>query len=258
MTSPTLQPRPYELLMLGLSLYVLAALAASTFLPLSPTTHTILNYTDFAICMVFLGEFTLNLARAPDRRAFMKWGWIDLLASIPALDAARVGRAARLIRLLRLLRAFRSANRIGGFLLRRRGEATITAAVLIALLMATFAAIAILEFEAGREKANIHTAADALWWAVATITTVGYGDRYPVTSEGRVIAAVLMTVGVGFFGIFTGLVASWFMAPSNARQDELTQMRAQLDAVLVKLDALQASHAVPSAAPLPQDPPFAD
>lgn len=233
-------PRPHELLMLGLSIYVLVALAADVFLGLSPQTRTLLGYMDFGICMVFLAEFFVNLARAKDRATFLKWGWIDLVSSIPMLDTARVGRVARIARILRILRAVRSIRRIGAFLLQRRAEAALSAAVFIALLMVTFAGIVILDLEAGRPGANIQTPGDALWWAMTTITTVGYGDRYPVTPEGRVVAAMLMTVGVGCFGVFTGLVASWFLAPTSDSADELARIRGQLDAVMVALDGMRA------------------
>lgn len=74
------------------------------------------------------------------------------------------------------------------------------------------ASISILQVETAPES-NIRTADDALWWALSTITTVGYGDRYPVTSEGRVVAAFLMCAGVGLFGMFSGFLASWFISP---------------------------------------------
>jgi voltage-gated potassium channel len=78
-------------------------------------------------------------------------------------------------------------------------------------LLIIFSSIAILQVEKD-PASNIKSAEDAIWWAYVTITTVGYGDKYPVTTEGRVIAAVLMTAGVGLFGTFTAYVASWFVA----------------------------------------------
>jgi voltage-gated potassium channel len=76
--------------------------------------------------------------------------------------------------------------------------------------MILFASVTILELE-DTPDANIKTAEDAIWWAYATITTVGYGDKYPVTTGGRIIAAMLMTTGVGLFGTFTAYVSSWFV-----------------------------------------------
>ena len=79
--------------------------------------------------------------------------------------------------------------------------------------------ISVLQFEKGMPSANIQTAEDALWWAIVTMTTVGFGDRFPVTMEGRVIAAMLMICGVGLFGMFSGFIASWFLAPDKVKEE---------------------------------------
>ena len=80
--------------------------------------------------------------------------------------------------------------------------------------MVIFSSIAILQVE-DTTNSNIKTAEDAIWWAYVTVTTVGYGDKFPVTTEGRIIAAALMTVGVGLFGTFTGFLASYFVSDQN-------------------------------------------
>ena len=86
--------------------------------------------------------------------------------------------------------------------------------------MIIFSSIAILQVETA-PTSNIKTAEDAIWWAYTTITTVGYGDRFPVTTEGRFIATLLMTVGVGLFGTFTAYLASWFIGENkNVNTDE--------------------------------------
>ena len=77
-------------------------------------------------------------------------------------------------------------------------------------MVVIFSSIAILEFE-NEVNSNIKTAEDAIWWSYVTITTVGYGDKFPITTEGRIIGAILMTTGVGIFGTFTALVSSWFI-----------------------------------------------
>lgn len=91
-----------------------------------------------------------------------------------------------------------------------------------------FASIAILQVEKSPD-ANIQTPEHALWWAFSTITSVGYGDKYPVTPEGRLVAAVLMTAGVGVFGTFTGFVASWFLgARAKRHEDGLAGLRQEI------------------------------
>lgn len=73
------------------------------------------------------------------------------------------------------------------------------------------AAIAVLDAERGKQNSNIDDIGDALWWAVTTITTVGYGDRYPVTAVGRLVAAALMVFGIALLGVLTASIAAWFV-----------------------------------------------
>jgi len=80
-------------------------------------------------------------------------------------------------------------------------------------------AIAILQVE-DDPNSNIKTAEDAIWWAYVTITTVGYGDKFPVTTEGWIITAILMTAGMGMFGTFTAFVASWFVKDNKAGEEK--------------------------------------
>lgn len=149
----------------------------------------------------------------------MRWGWIDLISSIPTLEVFRAGRTLRLIRLVRILRAFRSTRHLVQHIFRKRTQGAITAVSIIAILMVIFSSIAILEVENAPES-NIKTAEDAIWWSYVTITTVGYGDKYPVTTEGRMIAMMLMTVGVGIFGTFTAFLASWFVGQQEKEEEK--------------------------------------
>lgn len=199
-----------NLLILALSLYVLLALLVDTFFALDPEVSRLLSLIDDLICIVFLYDFGVRFYQAENKLKFMKWGWIDLISSIPTLEFLRPGRALRVFRLLRILRAFRSVKSLVNHVFQHRVQGTFTSVAIIAVLMVIFSSIAILQVE-NDPNSNIKTAEDALWWSYVTITTVGYGDRYPVTTEGRIIAAFLMTVGVGLFGTFTGFVASWFV-----------------------------------------------
>lgn len=209
-------PRPFprvgvlNVAVVVLSVYVLLALFISTMFRLPPQTERILGLADNAICGFFLLEFSIRFYQAANKWHFLRWGWVDLLSSIPSVAVLRVGRTLRLIRLLRILRAFRSTRHLLHHLFRSRVQGTFTAVALVATLMVIFSSIAILQVETAPES-NIKTAEDALWWAYSTITTVGYGDKYPVTGAGRLIAALLMTVGVGLFGTFTAFLASWFV-----------------------------------------------
>ncbi|MBI1767441.1 MAG: potassium channel family protein [Bacteroidetes bacterium] len=207
----------FDLAVLILSTYVLIALLVDSFFVLPTEISRLLTLIDNAICFVFIFDFLQRLFTARSKLEYLKWGWIDLISSIPTVDYLRFGRFVRLLRILRVLRAFRSLKFIVNHLFKNRTQATFASVSLIAVLMIIFGSISLLQVEQD-PNSNIKTAEDAIWWAFVTITTVGYGDKYPVTTEGRIIAAFLMVTGVGLFGTFTGYMTSWFVG--NQRRDK--------------------------------------
>ncbi|RYD30722.1 MAG: ion transporter, partial [Verrucomicrobiaceae bacterium] len=187
---------------------------------LTPEMDAMVDRLDSIICMIFLGDFFYRFYRAPSKRRFMRWGWIDLVSSIPMVDIFRSGRVIRVIRVLRVLRAFRSVKILSQYLFGKHTRNTFASVAAISCLLTMAGSMVILNLEKDEPGANIKNPSDALWWSVVTVTTVGYGDRYPVTDAGRIVAAVLMTAGVGLFGTFTGFVASMFVDPDIRREEE--------------------------------------
>ena len=240
-SSPSFSPA-YQFFMLVLCLYALGALAAQRIVVLSPETRGVLDYADYLVCALFFVDFVVSLVRAPRPwRYLLSWGWLDLLSSIPTIDVARWGRAARVLRIFRVLRGLRATKLIATLVLRRRAQSSFLAACLVAILLIVFCSVAILHFESDAD-ANITTADDAVWWAFATITTVGYGDRYPVTTEGRFVAAILMTAGVGLFGTFSGFLAAWFIGTEiegEGRSSELAALRQEMVALREAIGRLE-------------------
>jgi voltage-gated potassium channel len=228
---------PYLLFVLALSFLAIGLLAAETTLALDADTRLIFDYADTAICGLFFLDFLVSLARAENKRRYLiTWGWFDLVSSIPQIDALRWGRAARIIRVVRVLRAVRSAKVLADFILRQRAQSAVLAAALLSILLIVFGSVAVLHFEQ-REGGNIRGPEDAVWWAIVTITTVGYGDKFPVSTEGRMIAGVLMTAGIGLFGTFSGLVAAWFLTPDQGKQE--TELAALRDEVRALREAIE-------------------
>jgi voltage-gated potassium channel len=222
---PSTLPRPFDLAVLLLSVFVLTTLTLTTFLKLDGSVQAIFEYADLAVCAVFLVDFAVRFKTAPSRKRYiLQEGWLDLISSIPTIQAFRLGRLARLFRAFRVLRAIRSAKLLSGYLMSHRVESALSAVATIGFLLVILASIAVLQFET-EEHSNIRTPGDALWWAYATVTTVGYGDRYPVTTEGRLVGAFLMLAGIGVYGVIAGSTTAWFMTSDHNEHAKQTSDR---------------------------------
>jgi voltage-gated potassium channel len=175
--------------------------------------ESVIILIDALLSLVFLSDFAYRIVSAQDRRRyfFRQFGWADLAASLP-LPQAKLLRLFRIFRAFRLLRAYGPTNMLREFIENRAQSALLVVFLLIILLL-EFGGMSMVWAEQRSDEANITTGSDAIWWAYVTITTVGYGDRYPVTDAGRVIGVLVLTAGVGLFGVLTGFLANFFLAP---------------------------------------------
>ncbi len=208
----------WDLGILILCVYVLIALAVEMFYDLPAEISTLLGYFDTFICLIFLGDFLFNFFTAKNKAAYLKWGWIDLISSIPhfkILKIFRWARIARVLKVMHLIRGLDSFKSLVPMLFKSRAKGTFASVSFLGLLLIICSAIVILQIESSHPDSNIRTAGDALWWSIVTVTTVGYGDYAPVTNVGRIVASVLMILGIGLFGIFTAFVASWFVGDTH-------------------------------------------
>ena len=176
---------------------------------------TVLFFMNAILSGVFLVDFTYRLFTAESKTHyfFRMFGWADLLASLP-FQQVKILRVFRLVRVFRLLRAYGVKN-IARSLLRDRAGSALLTLLLMGILVMEFGSLEILHIEQDAPGANITTASDALWYNIVTISTVGYGDRYPVTNDGRIVGSLIIIIGVGIFGTFTGYLANLFLAPSK-------------------------------------------
>jgi voltage-gated potassium channel len=203
---------------------------------LPPATERAFLAVDYLLWAIFAAEYAIKLYLAPTRRRFVAHHIPDLIiVLVPMLRPLRVLRSVRLLRLLRLalLGSFAAKGlREVREVLRRRGLSWV---LLIVLVLNLVAAAAVLEFERGNPDANIGSYPDALWWAVTTITTVGYGDRFPMSPAGRGVAVVLMVAGIAMFGVITASIAAYFVE-RKAEED----VASRLDQIIQRLDTLDA------------------
>ncbi len=149
---------------------------------------------------VFAVDYLVRLVLSRQRLRFVRTSWLDLLTVVLPL--------LRPLRLLRLVRVLSLLNRHAGSSLRGRVLVYVIGSTALVLFVA---ALAVLDAERGAEGSNITSFADALWWAVTTVTTVGYGDRFPVTTTGRFVASGLMLAGIALLGVVTATFASWLI-----------------------------------------------
>lgn len=230
-------PTNYELFILGLTIYSLAV-AVAIVVAANPAVDSILYWSDFLVCLIFLVDFLASLRQAQSKMNYFlrQGGWLDLLGAIPAVPGlpwTALFRLARLNRLVRIIQDLRGKDRDEA-LANARGTPAGTlllTTILVAFVLLTAASLLILRFERGAPAANITTGATAFWWAFVTMTTVGYGDYVPVTYSGRLLAIGLMTFGIGVFAVLTSFVASRF-AVQKTEQAELISLVKDENAVI--------------------------
>jgi voltage-gated potassium channel len=181
--------------------------------------NTVLLWINILLSLIFLLDFTYRLLSAESKSTYFlhQWGWADLLASLP-FEQAKALRLFRLVRVYRLLDRY-GARSIVRSIVDDRAESALLTLLLMGILVLQFGSLAMLALERDAAGAEIVTASDALWYVLATISTVGYGDLVPVSSGGRVLGAVIIVIGVGIFGTFTGYLANLFLAPRRASAD---------------------------------------
>ncbi|MEO7942476.1 MAG: ion channel [Marmoricola sp.] len=169
--------------------------------------RTSLSIVSWTVWGAFAVDFTARIFLADNRRTYALQHWYDVaLITLPML---------RPLRLLRLLAFARVLNRsAAGSLV---GQVS-TYVVGTAVMAVGLGALAVLDVEQGARGANITTFGDALWWAATTVTTVGYGDLFPVTTQGRFIAVGLMVVGIALVGAITASVAAWMVSQVDLRR----------------------------------------
>ncbi|MGR5486237.1 potassium channel family protein [Vibrio alfacsensis] len=227
--------KPMGLLSLILSFMALFVSSGLLFFPIDHETRQVLIGLDFIICSIFILQISIDLIRATDRRQFLRHHWIDFVASIPMVEPLRF---ARLFHILRVILMLRSSKHILIQLKRNRRETTLASILLLMVVLITLGSSAMLFIEGKNPEANIQTGADALWWAFVTISTVGYGDHYPITTAGKLLAVLIIICGVGIFGMISGLITSILTAPTEQQDHRLKNKEKALEAVLDKQEQI--------------------
>ena len=207
----------YNIFILVLTIVSLTVMVIQVLLVQGSVTWQLVNAYDNLMCLIFLVDFAMHMMDAVHKRDYFigERGYLDLLGSIPnfgfgIFPYVALLRIFRLSRLFRLRKLMNPKNRelLKKEILENRGSYALFITLMLVGVVLMFSSISVLLFESQSPDANILNGGNALWWAVVTITTVGYGDRYPVTPGGRITAVFVMFSGVGIIGALASILAS--------------------------------------------------
>lgn len=239
-TSDNRHGTAYNLFILVITVFSLFIMVL-LLLPLNEETALLVISYDAAICLVLLADFAWNLASAPVRRDYFvrERGWLDLLGSIPTLGLFQLIALLRLARLSRLLRnrhllSPESRRKIIQDVVRNRAEYAGLVTILLAAGVLVIASLLVLNSESHATEGNINSGWDAFWWSFVTMTTVGYGDRYPVTVVGRVTAMFVMAMGIGIIGALASILASVLLGGDDSPEEPRPE-----DGLVARIDVLR-------------------
>jgi voltage-gated potassium channel len=203
---------PREIFIFALTILSLVNIVLTLpFVPLSSSQRQVVVVIDAILTFFFLIDFGQRMAHAASKKQYFvhERGWLDLLGSLPYL---RILRLFRLVRAWSLIRDYGVAV-LWKWLLRDRAQSALYVMSFLVILVLEISGVLVLYFEPGAPRANITTGGDALWWGIVTVTTVGYGDEYPVTPGGRIVGVFLLIAGVVLFATLSGYLANAFLTP---------------------------------------------
>ena len=214
-----LKSTSYEIFILLLSLLSLVNIAIGVMPGVDPLVKGVVGIMDVFITIIFFTDFLYRLFTAQSKSDYFlrNWGWADLLASMP-IQQFKIFRIFRVVKVIRLLRVF-GPGRIFRELRENRAGSALFLTVFLVIIVLEFGGALIVAVEGDDPSANIKSAGDGVWWAFVTITTVGYGDRFPVTESGRLVGMLTMMLGVGLFGVLTGFLANAFVPEEDDAQE---------------------------------------
>ena len=230
----------YTLCMALLALISFINFFLLTFVPLPAQINVVLHFFDVLVALIFLADFFFRLVRASKKWQYLRtWGWLDLLSGIP-FPIFNIARVARFVRVVFVARTMRLQD-VESSITKHPARSMLIGTGFLTFVVVVIGSALELRFEEFAPHATIITGGDALWWAVVTIATVGYGDTYPITEGGRITATFMMAVGVVLFGVLSSFLASTFIASRQKDDKEaiITTLQQDLNTLMADVATIK-------------------
>lgn len=200
------------------------------------TQLSIFNWIDLGITLFFIVELILKILIAPNKWYFIKNSFIDILSILPIFRMFRLARTTRGLRVIRLFKAMRGRKVLKSDLIKQKTHVLFrtesTAMMTYLLLSVLFGTVGIMIFEKGVNESFV-SIGDGLWWCIVTITTVGYGDMYPITIGGKLVAVSIMFVGLSFYALLTGTISTVLIERAQSLGDRVMDLSILEDHIVI-------------------------
>ena len=225
----------YELFIVCITILAIINLFIIWFTP-NIEMDKVITIINIVLGIFLLADFFYRLFSTTSKiRYFVReFGWLDLLGSIP-LTGMQFFRIIRTIRIIRFLREI-GAREFSQDLAKEKAASAMATVTFLVILVLQFGSYFIVGVDESSLDANITSPLDAIWWAFVTITTVGFGDKYPVTNSGRVNGTLVIITGVILFTVLTGFIATRFFSIDEERAEEIvTPLKSELGTIQQEL-----------------------
>ena len=222
-TETNRQPHVYDLFLCVAGVLTIALIAWHFTLDPESETAVLIDYFDNFICLFFFIDFVRNLWMAPNKKKYiMGWGILDLLASIPTVEALRFTRVPRIFRVLRILRMAKSFRGVLEAARRDRRSAALTMVLTVTIVGVVGSTFMVMHYESQSQnpEVTLTNASDTLWWAISTVTTGGSENLDPLTPGGRFGGVILKLIGITVFATLAGVVADLLRALAAEKQKD--------------------------------------
>ena len=237
-------PLRYEVFVLLVSILSIVNIVL-LWIPFVPQVEEVIVTMNLLLSLIFMGDFLYRIKKSKSKKYYIlhDGGWIDFLGSLP-FSSARIFRMFRIVKSVKIIKKFGFKNMMEE-INQNRAQGALFIVFFLIILVLEFGSAYVVAAESRSPNANITTGGDALWWTFVTITTVGYGDQFPVTSIGRIVGVMVMITGVGLFGVLTGFLANTFVTPKEKPKESANpkevEIKNQIATMKQSLEQLEKS-----------------